>query len=256
MNGQAGDWFRTQVGGGSMVIRRRIVRTVGVAESALAEQLSEIEATIRPLTIAFLPTGIGIDLRITSWGDLPPAALDDAFERAETALRETLGRAVYGVEDQDLATLVTDALRTAGLTIGVAESCTGGLLVRRLTDAPGASDVVIAGVTAYADRAKTEFLDVPPATIAQHGAVSEETAAAMLEGILSHAGVDCGVSITGIAGPGGGSAEKPVGTVWVGVGLGSIRKVRRLSVFGDRGEIRERSAQLALKMVLDMVLAS
>jgi nicotinamide-nucleotide amidase len=207
-----------------------------------------------PLTLAFLPTGTGIDLRLTSWGEADDVTVSARFDEIERALHERLGRVIYGDEQVDLARVVGDALRQRGLTIAVAESCTGGLLAKRLTDAAGSSDFMIGGIVTYADEAKIELLGVPAATIERHGAVSEETAVAMLDGIIGRTGADCAISITGIAGPGGGTEEKPVGTVWTGVAAGDERRVRLVRLFGDRSEIRERSVQAALKILLDMLL--
>jgi nicotinamide-nucleotide amidase len=224
-----------------------------VAESTLAERIADITGDIAPVTLAFLPTGVGIDLRLTSWGDADDETAGNRLAEIEGSLRERLGHAIYGEDGADLAEIVGNTLRSRGWTIAVAESCTGGLLAKRLTDAAGSSDFMVAGVVSYSNQAKTTFLDVPAATIEDHGAVSEETAAAMLDGILRRAGTDCAVSITGIAGPAGGTEEKPVGTVWVGITCGGARRVRRLSLFGDRAEIRERSVQAALKILLDML---
>jgi nicotinamide-nucleotide amidase len=247
------DWLRSRIARTGRPIRRRILRTMGVAESTLAERIADIAGDMSPLTLAFLPTGTGIDLRLTSWGDADDAIVSARFEEIERALRERLGRAIYGDERADLAMVVGDALREHGMTIAVAESCTGGLLAKRLTDAAGSSDFMIGAVVSYANEAKIELLGVPAATIERFGAVSEETAAAMLDGVLSRTGADCAISITGIAGPGGGTEEKPVGTVWTGVAAGEARRVRRLALFGDRAEIRERSVQAALKILLDML---
>jgi nicotinamide-nucleotide amidase len=224
-----------------------------VAESALAERIADIAGDMSPLTLAFLPTGTGIDLRLTSWGDADDAIVSSRFEEVERALRERLGRAIYGDERADLAKIVGDALRERDMTIAVAESCTGGLLAKRLTDAAGSSDFMIGAVVSYANEAKIELLGVQASVIERYGAVTEETAAAMLDGILSRTGADCAISITGVAGPGGGTEEKPVGTVWTGVAAGHTRQVRRLALFGDRAEIRERSVQAALKILLDML---
>lgn len=247
------DWLAGRLSPGDRPIRRRVLRTTGVAESALAERVAAVADDIAPLSLAFLPTGIGIDLRLTSWGDLPLAEADARLEVAAHRLRERLGRAVYGEGSDDLATVVGNALRQHGLTVAVAESCTGGLVAKRLTDAAGSSDYMIGGVVAYANEAKTELLDVPRELIEKEGAVSEAAAGAMLDGILRRTGADCGISITGIAGPDGGSEEKPVGTVWTGVAVRSERKVKLWRLFGDRSEIRARAAQASLKLLFDML---
>jgi nicotinamide-nucleotide amidase len=145
--------------------------------------------------------------------------------------------------------VVGDLLRERRATLALAESCTGGLLGKRLTDAPGASDFLIGGFVTYANEAKTGLLSVDPDILRRHGAVSEKTARAMAAGARYALNADWGVSITGVAGPGGGSPEKPVGTVCIAVAGQDVLEVRRLRLIGDRAEIRERAAQAALSLL-------
>jgi nicotinamide-nucleotide amidase len=146
--------------------------------------------------------------------------------------------------------VVLQAAREQGLSLGTAESCTGGILGGRLTDIPGSSDVYRGGVVCYVNELKTRLLGVPPATIEAHGAVSEPVALAMAEGAVARLGVELAVSVTGIAGPDGGSEEKPVGTVWIGI-AGAEGSAARRSVFGGgRHEVRARAAQAALYFML------
>jgi nicotinamide-nucleotide amidase len=172
-------------------------------------------------------------------------ALDEALAR----LRERLGDAVYGEGKTDLAEVVLERCRARGLHVAAGESCTGGLFVARLTAIPGSSDVVLGGVLAYANQVKERLLDVPADLIERQGAVSEEVARAMAAGARSRLGAEVGVGITGIAGPGGGSPEKPVGTVWIAVDVNGEARARRSLFIGDREEIRQRAAQGALDMV-------
>jgi nicotinamide-nucleotide amidase len=144
--------------------------------------------------------------------------------------------------------VVGDLLRQHTLTIAVAESCTGGLLASRLTDVPGSSDYVERGVVCYSNRSKTELAGVPTALIAEHGAVSEPVARAMAEGIRSRAGTNVGIGITGIAGPGGGTPEKPVGTVSVAVIVDDETRVRTFQFIGGRDMVKFQAAQAALNM--------
>ncbi len=136
-----------------------------------------------------------------------------------------------------------------GLTIAVAESCSGGLLASRLTDVPGSSRYFQRGVVCYSNEAKTELLDVPDALLREHGAVSEPVARAMAEGIGARAKTNVGVGITGIAGPGGGTPEKPVGTVVIAVAVNGDTTVRTLKLFGGRAMIKFQSAQAAMNML-------
>jgi nicotinamide-nucleotide amidase len=165
-----------------------------------------------------------------------------------------VGDALYGEDGVDLAAVVLDLCRAKGLTIGVAESCTGGLLGARLTAIPGSSDVVIGGVIAYSNELKSALLDVPPGVLAHQGAVSDPVVRAMASGARAATGASVGVAITGIAGPGGGSEEKPVGTVWIATDLEGAVESRRLRLIGDRAEVRQRAVQAALEMVRRRVL--
>ena len=140
------------------------------------------------------------------------------------------------------------------MTIAVAESCTGGLLASRLTDVPGSSDYVDRGVVCYSNRAKIELLGVPEALIAEHGAVSEPVARAMAEGIRARAGADVGIGITGIAGPGGGTPEKPVGTVAIAVLTPTATRVRTFQFIGGRDMVKFQAAQAALNMLRLMLI--
>jgi len=164
-------------------------------------------------------------------------------------LRTRVGRWVYGDGDADLAAVCLEALRARGARVVVAESCTGGGLGARLTAIPGASDVMLGGIIAYDNAVKVAALGVSPETLAASGAVSEAVAREMATGARTRLGAEVGVSITGIAGPGGGSAEKPVGTVCVAVDVAGAVRSHRTVTIGDRAEIRQRSAQLALALL-------
>ena len=246
---------RLRLRAGDRVIRSRMVRTSGIAESTLAEQLGEIESELEPLSLAYLPGVAGVDLRITAWG-LEAAAADAALAAGVARLTELAGGFAYGTDEDDLAAVVLGLARQAGLKLATAESCTGGMVGARLTAIPGSSDTFLGGAICYDNRLKTELLGVDPATIAAHGAVSEPVAAAMATGVLARLGADVAVSVSGIAGPGGGSDEKPVGTVCLGVaGRGPVETVR--TVFGGgREEIRARAAQGALRLLVQRLGAA
>ena len=230
------------------VVRSRTIRTTGLPESALAERVGLIEEEIAPLTLAYLPSTDGVDLRITAW-----ALREDEAERllaaTATVLRERAGEHCYGEDGADLAAGVLDQLRARRARLTVAESCTGGLLAGRVTAVPGASDVFVGGIVAYDDHVKTHWLAVPPALLEAHGAVSEEVVRAMAEGAQRHFAVDAALAVTGIAGPGGGTPEKPVGTVWLAARFGGEERVVKRVFPGDRGEVRARSAQAALDLL-------
>ena len=232
-----------------LVVRSRVLRTTGVAEAALAEQLGEIERDIAPLSLAYLPDVAGVDLRITAW-QLPAGQADALLERGAARIRSHAGDAVYGEGTDDLAAVVLEAARRRGLRIVVAESCTGGLVGGRLTDTPGSSDVVESGVVCYSYESKTRLLGVPADLVVAHGAVSETVAQTMAEGALERLGGDLSVAVTGIAGPGGGTPEKPVGTVWFATAMAGDVRATRIVFFGTRAEVRARAAQTALRLLL------
>jgi nicotinamide-nucleotide amidase len=227
------------------VVRSRTLRTTGISESACADRLAEFRGAVHDVPLSYLPGLDGVDLRLTVNG-LPSEEADATLERAARTVRERVGDWIYGEGDADLAAIVLDSLRAHGHSIAVAESCTGGLLGGRLTAISGSSSQVLGGIIAYDNRIKVELLGVPEALLLEHGAVSKPVALAMASGVRARFGADVGVGITGIAGPGGGSAEKPVGTVWVAVDVaGAVHAVKPV-LPGDRGEIRHRATQIAL----------
>ena len=241
-------------GGNIPVIRSRTLRTTGIAESALADLLGDLAAGVDGCSLAFLPSVESVDLRLTIRG-VPSEEADSILDQAVMKLRNTAGQYVYGEEGADLAELVLDQCRRRGLKIGVAESCTGGMLGSRLTAIAGSSEVFVGGVIAYDNSVKRDILGVSSADLEQYGAVSEEVASAMAASVRRLVNADIGVSITGVAGPGGGTAAKPVGMVWVALD-GAGTEARCLRLFGTREEVRQRAAQAALDMIRRAVATS
>ncbi|HZK78160.1 MAG TPA: competence/damage-inducible protein A, partial [Gemmatimonadaceae bacterium] len=226
-------------GAAPTVIRSRTLRTTGIAESALADQLGDLARGVDGLALAFLPSVESVDLRLTSRG-LTSDAADAALAAGVMKLREAAGRYVYGEDGADLAEIVLDACRRRGVKLSVAESCTGGLLGARLTAIAGSSDVFVGGVLAYDNSVKREWLGVSDRDLEDHGAVSEEVAATMARSVRERMKTDIGIGVTGVAGPGGGTAAKPVGMVWVALdGIGT--QARCLRLFGTRDEVRQRA---------------
>ncbi len=226
---------------------RRQLRTTGIAESAIAERVGD-KLDDLPLEVAFLPKVDGNDIRVTGWatdGLAIAGALDDALGR----LRKILGIHVYSEGDVDLAQVVGDLLRQRRLTVAVAESCTAGLIAKRLTEPAGASDYFWGGMIVYADAGKVEMLGVSADTLARHGAVSEETAREMAVGACRRSGADASIAVTGIAGPTGGTEEKPVGTVWLAVRVGDVTVAARRYYPGTRDMVRARAAQGGLDLL-------
>jgi nicotinamide-nucleotide amidase len=244
--------IKARTKGTDTVVHSGTLRTTGIAESAIAELLGpnflgEPGTEMGSLPLAYLPGVAGVDLRVTVKG-LPRARAEDLIKQAILKLRTRVSAYAYGEDDTDLAAVVLDKLRSAGFKLAVAESCTGGMLGERITNIPGSSDVFLGGVIAYDNEVKVEALGVRREDLARHGAVSEEVALQMAAGVRTKMGADVGVAVTGIAGPGGGTPDKPVGLVWISV-QGSEAKARRILVGGDRAEIRQRAAQAALEMV-------
>ena len=230
---------------GGPVIRARTLRTANIAESALADKLGELARGVHGLSLAYLPGNDGVDLRLTSYR-LPARETEATLTEAARLVREKVGQFIYGEGDDDLAALMLTECAARDLTLAVAESCTGGMLGMRLTAVPGSSRVVQGGTIAYANAVKVRELDVSQSDLDAHGAVSEPVARAMATGARLRFGTNIGIGITGVAGPDGGTPEKPVGTVWVAVDLdGEVHAVRAV-LPGDRSEIRYRAAQLAL----------
>jgi len=223
----------------------RTFSTVGLAESRIDELLA---GAIRPdeARVAFRAAFPRMYVRLTVRG-APGEDLDGRMDELEARVRERLGRAVFAVGDEGMEETVGRLLRDRGLTLAVAESCTGGRIGDRVTDVPGSSAYFLLGAATYSNEAKVAVLGVSPRTLAEHGAVSPATAAEMAAGVRRIAGADVGLSTTGIAGPGGGTAEKPVGTVCVGLAWEGGSWSRRFDL-GDRGRgwIKATTAQLAL----------
>jgi nicotinamide-nucleotide amidase len=245
--------IRERLGDDRRVVRSRTLRTTGVGESFLADRVATVHEGFGDVGLAYLPNAEGTDLRVTVRGVQADEA-DRRLAAAAARLRQVVGDTVYGEDGADLAAVVLDLCRERELTIGLAESCTGGLLGARLTALAGSSDVVLGGVIAYSNSLKAALLGVPAALLAEHGAVSEPVVRAMATGARAAAGSAIGVGITGIAGPGGGTEEKPVGTVWIAADLDGVVEARRLRLIGDRAEIRQRAAQAALEMIRRRIL--
>ena len=235
-------------------IRSRVLRTTGIAESRLGEILGPLEPSLAPVTLAYLPDQSGVDLRLTAW-ELASAEADVALDRAEQVVRGAVGRFVFATGGTDLAEMVIAALRERKLSLATAESCTGGLMGARITAIAGSSDVYHGGVVSYSNAVKEAQLGVRVDTLRAHGAVSEQTAREMVQGAATRFGANVAVAVTGIAGPGGGSDDKPVGTVWFAWYLNGVVEAERIGFAGDRGQVRDRAAQAGLLGLLRRVQA-
>jgi len=226
----------------------RTFSTFGLPESRLGELLEDVLGDT-PGRLSFRAAFPLIQARVTLEGPVG-SGVRPRLDDIERRVKERLGHYLYAVGDEGMEETVGRLLARAKATLSVAESCTGGLIGHRLTDVPGSSAYFLLGITAYHNDAKIRLLDVPEETLAAHGAVSNEVAEAMARGVRERSGADLGLSVTGIAGPGGGSEEKPVGTVCIG--LASAERV--WSQRYDLGEmprerIKEMSAQIALNRI-------
>ena len=236
-------------GAGASVILSRVIHTVGVGESSLAEALDDLVAGSAPVQVAFLPHLGQVDVRLTVAG-LSRVEAAQRLDVLARAIEERAGRWTYGTDSATLPGAIGEALRARGWTVAVAESCTAGELGAELTAVMGSSDYFLGGIIAYANRVKQEALGVPAATLEAHGAVSAEVCRAMIEGVRQATGADVGCAITGIAGPGGGTAEKPVGLVYCGVGTPEGETLRVTTYPGSRAEIRRRATLATLALLL------
>jgi nicotinamide-nucleotide amidase len=227
----------------------------GIGESALAEQVQDLLDASDP-TVAPLAGQGKVRLRVTSRADTPEEAAKKIAPVANKILTR-LGDHYFGEDDETLESALGKLLTDRGVTLALAESCTGGLLAKRLTDGAGASAYFIEGLVTYSNESKERLLGVPNDLLVQHGAVSEPVAGAMAEGVRKVAGTDYGLSVTGVAGPEGGSEQKPVGLVFVGVSDEEGTEVERLDLSAwrrSREAIRERSANRAFDLLRHRIL--
>jgi nicotinamide-nucleotide amidase len=223
------------------------LRTFGAFESQLHERIGALPRRWPGAALAYLPSYFGVDLRVTVAGPAGPQ-VGEVATRARAELMERVGPVVYAEDDRTMEEVVGEALLQHGWRVATAESCTAGLLAKRLTDVPGASRYFDRGFVTYSNDAKVELLGVSEGDIAAHGAVSAPVAEQMAHGARHRAGVELGIAITGVAGPEGGSDEKPVGTVFVALSTPEGEAVRRFQQQGSRATIRERSVQFALDL--------
>ncbi|NTW54700.1 MAG: competence/damage-inducible protein A [Chlorobaculum sp.] len=237
-------------------IRHTPVMTLGIGETQLADMIAHIEETLPSgTTLAYLPHATGVSLMVSTSGT-GKEAVEEENRRVVEAIVSKAGHFVYATSEVTLEEVVVRTLLERELTVAVAESCTGGLLGSRLTDVAGSSGCFLEGLVTYSNQAKVRLLGVDPAIIEEHGAVSEPVAAEMARGCLLKSGADIAVATTGIAGPGGGTPEKPVGTVCVGVASKSpdgsvLVEASRFTMYGDRHQNKLRFSEAALRGLLE-----
>jgi len=238
-----------------MEMARRVVRTIGLSESSLAERLQTIEAEEAMVKIGYLPHSSGVDVTLAA-ASPDSAWVLDAIERCERRVKEAAGEHVYGGGTESLSAALGALLAGRNLTIATAESFTGGAIGAAITETPGASRYYMGGVVAYSNRAKQDLLGVKSATLERHGAVSAEVAEEMAAGARKRFECDLALSSTGVAGPEGGTVEKPVGLVYLGFATRDGTRSSRHVLGGTRSEIIARSAAYALDLARRQVASS
>jgi nicotinamide-nucleotide amidase len=235
---------------GDTVGRRRVLRIAGMGESAVEELVAPVYARWKDDPVTILASPGEVQLHLFARGE--PRAAETKLAAMERDFRAALGERIYGADSEDLAAVVGGLLAASGKTLALAESCTGGLASSMLTDVPGSSRYFLGSVVSYANSAKADFLGVRPETLAAHGAVSAEAAREMALGARERFGAEVALAITGIAGPDGGTPEKPVGTVFfalTGLDGEGRAETKRRQFGGDRGVVRRASCLHAFEML-------
>jgi nicotinamide-nucleotide amidase len=235
------------------LIKSRVYRTTGISESQLNEMIRDLfEKSTNP-TVGVLAHKEGVDIRLTAKAASDQEA-DTLLDGLGKTLTQLLPNYIYGLDQEDLETIVGRMMTTRGLSLALAEFCTGGLIAHRITRVPGSSRYFKAGYVSYSNEAKTDLFGVEPALIKSKGAVSPEVALKMAEGALKRSGASIALSATGIAGPDGGTPEKPVGLVWMGLCDESGSQAVEYRFFGHRDNIQFRASQAALELLRRHVL--
>ncbi|MCK5594687.1 competence/damage-inducible protein A [bacterium] len=232
----------------NLVIKSRTLRTFGLGESVVDEKITHITEKCSNPCIAFLAHATEVDIKITAKAGNQNIA-DSLIADVETQIRNALGDHVFGADDETMEKIVGAILTLRNKTIAVAESCTGGLISNLLTNVSGSSAYFIESIVAYSNEAKIKLLHVSPQTIEEFGAVSSQTASAMAKGIKELASTDYALSITGIAGPTGGTSQKPVGLVYIGLAHQSGIDTSEHKFFGTRDIIKQKASQTALDIL-------
>ena len=238
---------------GDIFVRRRILRAAGIGESSLDELIAPIYTEYKNPQTATLFNKTEIEIELTAQGKTAEAA-DDLNKELADKIIEKMGLTIFAPNGEKMEEIIGQLLTDRDETLSIAESCTGGLIGERLTDVPGSSRYFTEGAIVYHNDAKIRSLNVPEELIVKHGAVSAEVAEAMAQGMREKAETDYALSVTGIAGPDGGTAEKPVGTVFIGYADQNLTKSLKLSLPGDRYLIRWRSSQAALDYLRRKIL--
>lgn len=239
---------------GGRVIANRILHCCGAGESDIGAALNDLMQRGRNPSVGTTASHGIISVRMWAHADNQKNARE-MLDHTESEVRTALGKLIYGTGEETLADVVGQMLKSKRKTIATAESCSGGMLAAAITATPGASDYFLAAVVTYSNRTKTSELNVEPELIEEHGAVSEQVAVAMANGCRQHSGADYALSITGIAGPSGGSVQKPVGLVYIGLADAAHTHAHRFVFSGSRQVVRDRSIKTALNLLRLHLLA-
>jgi nicotinamide-nucleotide amidase len=232
---------------------KRVFRVIGLKEERIKNSLSDIAKWGRAVSIETLPNLFGVDISVVVSSEKEGVA-PSLMKSIESSIRKRFGDNIYGLDNESLEEVLLCLFSLRKKTLAVAESCTGGLISHLLTSVPGSSEYFKGGVIAYSNEAKTDILGVSEGMIRRCGAVSADTAKEMAIGVARVLKSDIGLSVTGIAGPGGGTEEKPVGLVYIGVAVGGKPETKRFFFLGERSQILEQSTYFALDMARRKVL--
>jgi nicotinamide-nucleotide amidase len=239
--------FRDRFGESGKKRKRKVVKTFGLTEAEVAKKLSDMNVDAG-IDIGFYPKFPENHIVVTV-RDGDETKIDEKLLKTVEEIAGRLGKYVFGYDNDTMERIVASLLTAKGLTLAVAESCTGGLITDRVTNVPGSSVFLERSVVVYSNKAKQDLLGVPADVLEKHGAVSEETALLMAEGVRNLAGTDIGLAVTGVAGPSGGTKEKPVGTVFISLADEKGSVCRELHFRWDRRRNKEMTSQVALELL-------
>jgi len=246
-------FLKRRFGSQLLPVHHRMIYTTGIPESLLAREMEPLlPSDMGALSLAYLPDMRGVRIRLTA-REVEEGEAEALFDALEERLEDFLLPHRFMAGSGDLAQALGAALGAAGATLATAESCTGGLLSKRITDWPGSSGYFLGGVVAYSDAVKVRSLGVPLEIVEREGAVSRQVAEALAQGVARRFGATAGIGVTGVAGPGGGSEDKPVGTVWYATALDGRVVARKERFLGNREVVRERAAQAAMALLLALL---
>ncbi len=246
MNDSVIPFFQTKKIGN--VILHKTLMTTGIPESEIAKRLGSLEEIIDGEKLAFLPSPMGVRLRITVSGE-EKTKCEAKLLSIEKRIRDRIGKYIYSIDDEEIEAVVGKILTEKKLKLAIAESCTGGMIANKFTNISGSSNYIQLAVVTYSNKSKIDLLNVPKDLIDKHGAVSKEVAEAMASGVRSIAGSDIGISTTGIAGPTGGTKEKPIGLVWIGFSNNEETAAQKFQFGEGRIQVKERASQAAIDLL-------